>query len=83
MINSKEDTSVRATAWIKRGLGQLSDLPREVIQVIWVTVFRSMEAAIEAESKNGPSGLTKDALAGGDLMWRLDAATRRLEFLRK
>src|SRR5947209_14422754 len=33
MINSKEDTSVRATAWIKRELGHLSDLPREVIQV--------------------------------------------------
>jgi hypothetical protein len=42
-----------------------------------------MEVAMEAERQNGPHGLTKDLIAGGDLMWRLDSAARRLDHISK
>jgi hypothetical protein len=73
----------RAVEWIRHELGGVHDLSKLVIQVIWVTVYRSMETLLEAEAKGRPLGLLKDTLQQGDLMYRLESSTNRLNFLRK
>jgi hypothetical protein len=81
MPEYRNEAAIRAINWIRDKLGPVGNLPNEVVGVIWVTAFRSMEVAIEAEGQSGPHGLTKDFIGGGDLMWRLDSATRRLDLI--
>jgi hypothetical protein len=83
MTDGTDLAFIRAVDWIHRDLGSVHDLPKPVIQVIWVTVYRSMETVLEAEAKGGQWGLAKDALQRGDLTYRLESSIRRLEFLRK
>jgi hypothetical protein len=71
----------RAVEWISREFGRLDDVPGSVIPVIWVTVYRSMEAGLEAEKKGGAVGIAKDALLLGDMMQRLDTLEVSLQFL--
>jgi hypothetical protein len=81
-ITGSSTTAERAVSWIKTNLGDVAGLHRDVVQVIWVTVYRALETGNLA-STQGPHGLTSDALRGGDFMWRLGQATRRLEYLKK
>jgi hypothetical protein len=83
MTDGTDLAFVRAVDWIHRELGSVHDLPKPVIQVIWITVYRSMETGLEAEAKGGQWGLAKDALQRGDLTYLLESSVRRLEFLRK
>jgi hypothetical protein len=83
VVEHKDEAWLRAVNWIHEKLGPVRDLPKEVVEVIWVNVFRSMEVGIESEGKKGPRGLTKDLIGGGDLMWRFASAMRRLEFILK
>jgi hypothetical protein len=76
-------TEERALSWIETHLGIVSNLHREVIAVIWVTVYRSMEIGAEARSRGGPYGLAADKFGGGDLVYRLKKAICELDFLKK
>jgi len=83
MTDQTDLAFVRAVDWIRRELGSVNDLSKPVIQVIWVTVYRSMETGLEAESKGGKWGLVKDTLRQGDLMYHFESSLNRLEVLRK
>ena len=83
MTDGTDLAFVRAVDWIRRELGSVHDLSQPVIQVIWVTVYRSMETGLEAEANDGSLGLVKDTLQRGDLMMRLESSVNRLEFIRK
>lgn len=73
----------RAVAWIQREFGRLDDLPKPLVPVIWITVYRSMETGLEAEGKGGAAGLVRDALQLGNLMTRLERSAHAVEFLQK
>jgi hypothetical protein len=84
MTDEQEEIAfARAVSWIHREFGRLDDLPKPVIPVIWVTVYRGMETGLEAESKGGALGLVKDALRSGDLLLRVQESTLAIEFLQK
>ncbi len=84
MTDGADLAFVRAVDWIHREIGSMRDLPKPVIQVIWATVYRSMETGLEAEAKGGPRALAKDLLVErGDLTYRFQSSGNRLEFLRK
>jgi hypothetical protein len=84
MTDGTDLAFVRAVDWIRRELGSVHDLSQPVIQVIWVTVYRSMETGLEAEAKGqNHMVLLKDTLQGGDLMMRFGSSVNRLEFIRK
>ena len=69
---------------IHREFGGLDDLPKPLVPVIWVTVYRSMQVGLEAERTGGVRGLVKDTLQLGDAIKReLQEATLSLEFLQK
>lgn len=59
MTDGTDVAFVRAVDWIHRELGSVHDLPKPVIQVIWVTVYRSMETRLEAEAKGDNGDLQK------------------------
>jgi hypothetical protein len=84
MTDGTDLAFVRAVDWIRRELGSVHDLPKPVIQVIWVSVYRSMETGLEAEAKGqNQMVLLKDTLQGGDLMMRFESSVNRLGFIRK
>jgi hypothetical protein len=59
----------RALSWIRKEFGDLDDLHRDVIAVIWVTTYRAMEIGSTVGGQ-GPLGMVADRLKGGDLMLR-------------
>ena len=73
----------RAVSWIHKELGGLDDLPKPIVPVIWVTVYRSMEVGLKMEQTGGVTGLVKDMLQLGDLTARVQEATLRLELIQK
>jgi hypothetical protein len=83
MTDGTDLAFVRAVDWIRRELGSVHDLSQPVIQVIWVTVYRSMETGLEAEANDGSLGIVKDTLQRGNVMMRLESSVNRLEFIRK
>jgi hypothetical protein len=74
----------RAIRYVRSKFGNLADLPREVLAVIWVTTFRGIETAVAVEAAGGQAGLVRSMLAGGsELVRDLETATLRMELLLK
>jgi hypothetical protein len=81
---SEEAVRQRAIDYIKKHWGLLGDLPKPLIPVIWVTVYRSLKVAMKAEAEGGPRGLLKNTLVGDrQLTRKLQDATVWINFLRK
>jgi hypothetical protein len=79
---SREAIRSRAVEFIRRNFGSLGDLPKAVIPVIWVTAYRSMEAAMTAEAQGGPNALVKSMLLdGGRFAREFEASTLRVKLL--
>ena len=74
----------RAIKYIQKHWGKLGDLPKPLIPVIWVTVYKILRIAMRAEAEGGPMGLLKNRLLGDRrLLPSLEEATMRIELLRK
>jgi hypothetical protein len=74
----------RAINYIQKHWGKLGDLPKPLIPVIWVTVYKSLKIAMRAEAEGGPMGLVKNTLVGDRrLLPSVEEATIRIELLRK
>jgi len=85
-MSEADDEAVRERAieYIQKHWGKLGDLPKPLIPVIWVTVYKGLKLAMRAEAKGGPKALVKNALVGdGRLMPSLDEATLRIGLLQK
>src|SRR6516164_6235670 len=74
----------RAIEYIQKHWGKLGDLPKPLIPVIWVTVYKALEIAMRAEAEGGPKGLVKNMLVGDRrLMQSLQEAIIRIKLLQK
>jgi hypothetical protein len=85
-MTEADDEAVRERAieYIQKHWGSLRDLPKPLIPVIWVTVYKALKLAMRAEAGGGPQGLVKNALVrDGRLMPSLQDAISRIELLRK
>ena len=82
ITNPSDAVFAKAIKWIHKEFGSVYDLPKPVIQVIWVVVYRAMESGAECESKGGESALVRDMLKGGDLTNRIQHYTLSLDFLK-
>ena len=79
---SREAIRSRAIEFIRQNFGSLGDLPKAVIPVIWVTAYRSMEAAMTAEAQGGQNALVKSMLLdGGQFAREFEASTLRGKLL--
>jgi hypothetical protein len=63
--------------------GTLRDLPAAVVPVVWVTVYRAIEAGMRAEQSGGPAGMVKETLRGGRLGREVQEATLKIQFLQR
>ena len=85
-MTEADDEAVRQRAieYIQKQWGKLGDLPKPLIPVIWVTVYKALKIAMRAEAEGGPKGLLKNMLVGDRrLMPSLEEATLRIGLLRK
>jgi len=85
-MTEADDEAVRKRAikYIQKHWGSLGDLPKPLIPVIWVTVYKSLRIAMRAEAEGGPKGLVKNMLVGDRrLMQSLDEAIIRIKLLQK
>src|SRR5713101_5812900 len=75
---SLEAARRRSIDFIRKKWGSLEDLPKHVIPVVWVTIYRCFEVAMKAEAEGGPRGLTKNMLIGDRQLTRQveDASTK-------
>lgn len=78
------DVRSRAVELIEQRFGPLSDLPEQLRGVIWVTVYRSCEVAIEVERNGGSKAILKSALVGGGVSgYEFEMALRKLQLLQE
>jgi hypothetical protein len=83
-IPSDESVRQRAVNYIREHWGNLNDLPKPLIPVIWVTVYRSLETAMLVEANGGSKALLKDTLVGErQLAPRFEEATLCIKFLQE
>jgi hypothetical protein len=81
---SEEAVRRRSIDFIRKKWGNLGDLPKHVIPVVWVTTYRSFEITMKVEAEGGPRGLTKNMLVGDRrLLPQFEEATTKIEFLDK
>jgi len=74
----------RAIEYIQKHWGKLGDLPKPLIPVIWVTVYKSLKVAMRAEAESRPKGLVKNMLVGDRrLLPSVQEATMRIKLLRE
>ena len=74
----------RAIEYIQKHWGPLGDLPKPLIPVIWVTVYKALKIAMRAEAEGGPKGLVKNMLVGDRrLLPSVQEATMRIKLLRE
>ena len=67
----------RAIEYIQKHWGSLGDLPKPLVPVIWVTVYKGIKIAMRAEAEGGPKGL------GRPLKKSLEEAIVRIRILRE
>jgi hypothetical protein len=74
----------RATALILIRYGGLGDLPQELAQVVWITVYRACAIGLKVENGGGASAITKSMLVGGGHDAReLQERTLQMKFLQQ
>jgi len=76
--------TVRAVEFIRKNFGSLRDLPKPLISVVWVSIYRTTEIAMRVEASGGSTALLKDALIGDEqLNLKFEEAVLQVEFLQK
>jgi hypothetical protein len=80
----QEAVRQRAIDFIQKKWGNLGDLPKPLIPVVWVTVYRSIRTVMAVEAEGGSRALLKNTLIGDRrLMPDFQETTIRIEFLQK
>ena len=79
----RSDCRARAVRLIGEQFGPIGDLPTQLWPVIWVTVYRSCEVAMDLEANGGANAIVKKVLLhGGQAAYEMERSIRNVGLMK-